>query len=472
MIIIITIYINYLEGYVMENFESAIVNYIQSTKFEELSLEVINSTQDRILDSIGVAIAAFNDDAPIAVRKYALTKQKLNGSTIWGTDIMADSETAAFANGTSVRYLDYNDTYLSLEPLHPSDMIPGLVALAEENSMSGKELIQAIATGYELAVNLCDVASLRSYGWDHVSYTGLGAAAGASKLFNFSDEQIRSTLAIYAVPHASMRQTRVGELSMWKGAAAANAVRNAIFAANVVKSGFSGPYDFFNGEMGFVNQLLGGKLINPDILLNMKSDDTKRILDTYIKKWPVEYHAQSAIDACIELRKNFEDPNLIKSVVIETFKVAYEIIAKDPEKWDPKTRETADHSLPYTVAAALVDNNITQYSFDQEKIQDKLIRKVLGLTSLNENDELSKGYPDGIPNRITVTLENGNEYVSEVKYPRGHANNQMSRAEIKAKFSENVKKVYSSKKIEMISDNIFDIDNSNDIKSIFSDIKI
>ena len=111
MIIIITIYINYLEGYVMENFERVIVNYIQSTKFEELSLEVINSTQDRILDSIGVAIAAFNDDAPIAVRKYALTKQKLNGSTIWWTDIMADSETAAFANGTSVRYLDYNDTY-------------------------------------------------------------------------------------------------------------------------------------------------------------------------------------------------------------------------------------------------------------------------------------------------------------------------------------------------------------------------
>ena len=261
------------------------------------------------------------------------------------------------------------------------------------------------------------------------------------------------------------------EPNIWAGLLA-NAVRNAIFAANVVKSGFTGPYDFFNGEMGYVNQLLGGKLINPDILLNMKSDNTNRILDTYIKKWPVEYHAQSAIDACIELRENFQDPNLIKNVEIETFKVAYEIIAKDPEKWDPKTRETADHSLPYTVAAALVDNNITQNSFDQEKIQDKLIKKVLGLTSLNENDDLSKGYPDGIPNRITVTLNNGNEYVSEEKYPRGHANNQMSRSEIKAKFSENVKNVYSAEKIEAISDNIFDIDNCNDLNSILSDIKI
>ena len=456
----------------MENLENEIVNYIESTKYEKLSDEVIDSVQDRILDSVGVAIAAFNDDAPIAARKYSLKRIQNQGAYIWGTSNLVDSETAAFTNGTSVRYLDYNDTYLSLEPLHPSDMIPGLVALAEENNKSGKELILAIATGYELAVNLCDVASLRKFGWDHVSFTGLGAAAGASKLLDFDTEQIRSTLAIYAVPHASMRQTRVGELSKWKGAAAANAVRNAIFAANVVSTGFTGPYDFFEGEMGYVNQLLGGELVNPDILLNMKSNNTNRILDTYIKKWPVEYHAQSAIDACIELRENFEDPNLIKNVVIETFKVAYEIIAKDPEKWDPKTRETADHSLPYTVAAALVDNNITQNSFDQEKIQNKLIKKVLGLTSLNENDDLSKGYPDGIPNRITVTLNNGNQYVSEVKYPRGHANNQMTRSEITAKFSKNVKNVYSAEKIKSISNNIFDIDNCNDLNSIFREIKI
>ncbi len=455
----------------MKKLEKQIVDYIYSTQYDDLSKEVIDSVQDRILDSIGVAMAAFNDDAPKAVRKYALNRKKNSGSFIWGTDLQVDSETAAFSNGTSVRYLDYNDTYLSLEPLHPSDMIPGLVSLSEENNKTGKDLILAIATGYELAVNLCDVASLRKFGWDHVSFTGLGAAAGASKLLGFSKEQIRSTLAIYSVPHASMRQTRVGELSMWKGAAAANAVRNAIFAANVVNSGFTGPFDFFEGEMGYVNQLLGGKLINPEILSNMSSKNTTRILDTYIKKWPVEYHAQSAIDACLELRLEVEDTKSINKIEIETFDAAYEIIAKDPEKWDPKTRETADHSLPYTVSAALVDNIITQNSFSQDKINNKEIRRLLKSTTLNENSELSEGYPDGIPNRIIIHTSNG-IFKSEVKYPRGHANNKMNRSEILSKFSKNTQNCYSEDKINTIADKIFEIDSNESISNIFGELKI
>ncbi|MFL2763236.1 MAG: MmgE/PrpD family protein [Dehalococcoidia bacterium] len=455
----------------MEKLEKQIVDYIYSTQYEDLSKEVIDSVQDRILDSIGVAMAAFNDDAPKAVRKYALNRKNNNGSFIWGTDLKVDSETAAFSNGTSVRYLDYNDTYLSLEPLHPSDMIPGLISLSEENNKTGKDLILAIATGYELAVNLCDVASLRKFGWDHVSFTGLGAAAGASKLLGFSKEQIRSALAIYSVPHASMRQTRVGELSMWKGAAAANAVRNAIFAANVVSSGFTGPFDFFEGEMGYVNQLLGGKLINPEIISNMSSKNTSRILDTYIKKWPVEYHAQSAIDACLELREEVDDTKSINKIEIETFDAAYEIIAKDPEKWDPKTRETADHSLPYTVSAALVDNIITQNSFSQDKINNKEIRRLLKSTTLNENAELSEGYPDGIPNRIIIHTNSG-IFKSEVKYPRGHANNKMNRSEILSKFSKNTQNCYSANKINDIADKIFDIDTCKTISNIFEELKI
>ncbi len=470
MIITLLIIINYLEATEMENLENEIVNYIESTKYEKLSDEVIDSVQDRILDSVGVAIAAFNDDAPIAARKYSLKRIQNQGAYIWGTSNLVDSETAAFTNGTSVRYLDYNDTYLSLEPLHPSDMIPGLIALAEENNKSGKELILAIATGYELAVNLCDVASLRKFGWDHVSFTGLGAAAGASKLLVFNREQIRSTLAIYAVPHASMRQTRVGELSKWKGAAAANAVRNAIFAGNVVSSGFTGPYDFFEGEMGYVNQLLGGKLINPSILIGMSKINPSRILDTYIKKWPVEYHAQSAIDACIEIRKKINDTSQINKVEIETFDAAYEIIAKDPEKWDPKTRETADHSLPYTVSAALIDNTITQNSFSQKKINDPEIRRLLNLTTLNENSTLSKGYPNGIPNRITVHTSNGESISSEVSFPRGHANNKMDRSEIFSKFTQNTESHYGEIKIKNISDNIFNIDSLNQISEVFGEL--
>ena len=223
--------------------------------------------------------------------------------------------------------------------------------------------------------------------------------------------------------------------------------------------------------MGYVNQLLGGKLINPNILTEMSSKNTSRILDTYIKKWPVEYHAQSAIDACINLISYIDDTKKINIIEIETFDAAYEIIAKDPEKWDPKTRETADHSLPYTVAAALADNIITQNSFSQEKINDPEIKRLLKASTLNENAELSKGYPDGIPNRIIVHT-NDNVYKSEVKYPRGHANNKMDRSEIFNKFEKNTLGKYSESKIKDISEKIYNLNNFESISEIFMELKI
>jgi 2-methylcitrate dehydratase len=166
-----------------------------------------------------------------------------------------------------------------------------------------------------------------------------------------------------------------------------------------------------------------------------------------------------------------EDTKSINKIEIETFDAAYEIIAKDPEKWDPKTRETADHSLPYTVSAALVDNIITQNSFSKDKINNKEIRRLLKSTTLNENSELSDGYPDGIPNRIIIHTTNG-IFKSEVKYPRGHANNKMNRSEILSKFSKNSQNCYSEDRINTIADKIFDIDSNQSISNIFGELKI
>ena len=142
-----------------------------------------------------------------------------------------------------------------------------------------------------------------------------------------------------------------------------------------------------------------------------------RIQDTYIKKWPVEYHAQSAVDAALDIREELGgDPSSIESIHIDTFKVSYEIIAKDPEKWDPKTRETADHSIMYIVAAALWDGTITKHSFSQDKLHDPDIKRLLKSMTLEEDDELTKGYPDGIPNRVTVRTKDGGTFTKVVSY--------------------------------------------------------
>ncbi len=451
-----------------DRYSRLLAEYTVSVQWEHLSPEVVHEVKRRVLDSLGVALAAFAEDAPKAARQYAYTLSTPHGATVWGTPVKAPPGPAAFANAVMVRYLDFNDTYLSREPLHPSDMIPALVALAEWRACSPRDLLAAIALAYEVGVCLCDAASLRSHGWDHVNYTALGAACGAASLLRLTPPQTEHALAITAVPHAAMRQTRAGELAMWKGAAAAEACRNALEAVLLAASGMTGPYQPFEGEMGFFAQLLRGERFDDAALRPLAEQaPPSRIRDTYIKFWPVEYHAQSAVDAALRLRERIRDPARIAAVHIETFRAAYEIIAKDPEKWAPKTRETADHSLPYIVAVALLDGEVHRASFDPARFQDPGLRAFLkDRVTLQEDPELTRGYPEGIPNRITVRTHDGAVYVEEVRFPRGHARNPMTDEEVIGKFRRNVAAVWTPDQAERVLEWVWRMEAQEDLTEL------
>ena len=456
-----------------DTYSRLLAAYGSHTTWNDLPPATVHEVKRRILDSIGVAIAAFAEDAPKASREYAYDLPHPNGATLWGVANKVAPEAATLANGVMVRYLDFNDTYLSLEPLHPSDTIPGLMALCQWSGRSLNDLITAIAVAYEVGVDLCDAASLRIHGWDHVNYTGIAAACGAGTLLGLTPRQIEHAVSIATVPHASMRQTRAGELSMWKGAAAANSVRNAIFASHLAYRGFTGPFSPFQGEMGFFRQLLGGESFDPAALRSLEGEiPPTRISDTYIKKWPVEYHAQSAVDAAQELNRQLGDVEQIESVRIDTFNVAYEIIAKDPEKWDPKTRETADHSLPYVVAVTLLDGILTSRSFSQEKINDPRVKSLLGKTTLQEDDELTKGYPEGIPNRIRVTTVDGRSLVEEVSFPKGHFHNPMTDAEVEGKFRANVEGYFTQEQANRVIDLVWHLEEQPSLEALMEAMRI
>lgn len=433
---------------------------------DEAAHEVVR----RILDSIGVAAAGFDGDAPVAARGYAAELPDPSGSCVWATAIRTNPEAAGFANAVAVRYLDFNDTYLSKEPLHPSDGIPALLALAERRRCRAEALLKAIATSYEISVTLCDAASLRTHGWDHVNYLGIGVAAAAGQLLDLPEDRIEQAIAITAVPHAAMRETRAGELSMWKGAAAANAARNAAFAALLAEQGMTGPARPFEGEMGFFAQLLAGEGFDEGPLRRfVQKAPPARILDTHIKNWPVEYHAQSAVDAALQLRAELPsgaDP-LTAKIEIDTFDAAYQIIAKDSEKWDPRTRETADHSLQYVVLAALMDGAVSHRTFEPERFRDPATLETLrARVSVREDPDLSAGYPEGIPNRITVTAASGDRFVREVRFPKGHAVNPMTDSEVVAKFRANAEDRWGPQSAARIHHAVWDLERGGDLRAL------
>lgn len=437
-----------------------------ATAHYELPGETIHEVERRILDSLGVGIAAFDGDTPRVARALALDAPLPDGATILGTNRRTLAALAAFANGAAVRYLDFNDTYLSLEPLHPSDVIPPLLALAETRHSSGRALITAIAIAYEIGVDLCDAASLRAHKWDHVNYIAIMVAAGAAHLLGLTLEQTEHALAIATVPHASMRQTRAGELSMWKGAAAANSSRNAVFAALLAEKGMTGPFQPFEGEMGFCELLTHAPFDLGKLGSIVNRQPPRRILDTYIKKYPVEYHAQSAVDAALEIHREIQGAQ-IKAVHIDTFKASYEIIAKDPEKWQPRTRETADHSIQYITIVALEDGEITQKSFDLARIRSPRTQEFLARhMTLAEKPELTAGYPDGIPNTITVTTSDGRTLSRTVRYPRGHARNPMTDVEVTAKFKANVAGRLAPEQVQAVCDAVWSLDARADVAEL------
>ncbi|HSL65881.1 MAG TPA: hypothetical protein VK874_14610, partial [Gaiellaceae bacterium] len=178
------------------------------------------------------------------------------------------------------------------------------------------------------------------------------------------------------------------------------------------------------------------------------------ILRTHVKRWPVEYHAQSAVDAALQLHAELgpEPADVIADVEIETFRASFDILAKDREKWDPRTRETADHSLPYITLAALMDGGVTGATFDERRFRDEATLDLLARAiSVHEDVELTAGYPEGIPNRVTVMTSDGRALVREVRFPRGHGRNPMTDDELVAKFRANVDGRWKPERVDRVA---------------------
>src|SRR5438445_1166974 len=386
-----------------------LAEYACQLRFEDLPAPVVHETKRRFIDSFGTAVSAMDADAYAIAKRCALRVQSQPGAGMLGGG-RSSPEWAAFVNGLLIRYLDYNDTYLSLEPAHPSDNLAAVLAVGEVAGAGGRDLITAAVLAYEIQCRLCDAASLRKHGWDHVTYGAISSAVAACKLLKLDAARTTHAIGMAGVANIATRQTRAGELSMWKGCAFANAARNGVFAALLAAEGMTGPAPIFEGEAGIMKLLTG-----PFELAPLGGEGREfMITRTYIKYWPAEYHSQSAIDAALQLRGDIRDIRSIQSIDIHTFDAAVDIIGRDPEKWRPKTRETADHSLPYCTAVALADGDVTLAQFAPDRFSDPALLNLVAKVTVHRDAGLSARYPNGIPNRLTVTLADARQLIREV----------------------------------------------------------
>ncbi len=440
--------------------------YTEQLRYEDIPEAAIKEAKRRVIDALACAMGAVDSEpAKIARAVASSVTASQGGATVLTTKHKTSPDLAAFASGVMFRYLDYNDTYLSKEPAHPSDNISAILAVAEAEGKSGKDILTAIVLAYEIQCRLCDAASIRARGWDHVTYGAFSSGLAAGKLYGLNQKQLIHAQGLAATPNITMRQTRVGELSHWKGCAFANAARNAVFAANLARLGMTGPSEIFEGEMAFWNQVSGKFEVAP---MGNEPGNTNGFMinHTYVKHFPAEYHSQSAIEAALELREQIGGEGIkdkIDSITIESFDAAVDIIAGFKEHWAPTSRETADHSMPYCVSAALMDGDITLDTFTQERIHDPKLRELIQEVKVNRNAEMTAGYPDGIPNLLIIKLTDGRELRKEVRYPLGHNKNPMGDSDIEKKFRTLATRVFPENHVDRLLEALWDLENTQDI---------
>ncbi|MEM4355400.1 MAG: MmgE/PrpD family protein [Nitrososphaerota archaeon] len=414
-----------------ETIAEEIAEYVSAARLSDFAPESIQAAKERIWDTLGVMFAAADAPPVMAARRVIERWPVSGGATVLGSRVKVAPHDAALVNGIMARYLDFNDTYLSKEAIHPSDMIPGIIAAGECFEASGEDLLRSVLVAYEVACAMADTVTIRDRGFDHVSNIAIGAAAGVASLLELDLERTHEAINIATVNAAALRQTRSGELSMWKGCAAAYAARHGLYSSLLAAEGVTGPKPVFEGELGYM-KAVSGPFTMPKLTSN-----AVRILRTSIKWRPVEYHSMSAVEAATRI---YEEAGGIRAsevdkIAIRTFRVSYNILAKDPEKWRPKSRETADHSLPYITIRTLLDGDIWLESFNHGKIHDLAFLELAEKTTVEVEPRYDSMYPGAVPNMVEVSMRDGRRYYAEVVYPKGHFRNPLTDEELRAKFT-------------------------------------
>lgn len=419
----------------MDRTANKLVNLVTKISFNKLPDSVIDSAKERILDTLGVAMAAFFAEPVRISRRLANPTAEGPKARLFGTLIPTSPERATFVNSAMVRYLDMNDTYIRAGVSHPSDVIAGLIATAEAESRNGKELITAITAAYEIQCRLADVVPMDSNGWDQPFQVVQAAALGAGLLLRLSKDQMHQALSLALIPNIALNQTRTGMLSMWKGLSGANAARQGVFAAYLAREGMTSAENPFEGDMGAWKQLMNGiqyEIPFPNSLANHKFG----IQQSDIKTFPVRHGCHVPVFTALEMREKVDDVMDIKALKIDTYDQAFGRWIGVPDFWKPLTRESADHSLPFCAAVALIDGDITPETYERKRFLDPDVNELMNKITIELNSNFTAAAPEDRNCRMTAQLPLQRKIVTERCQTQAMSERRIPQRQLEKKFNK------------------------------------
>lgn len=461
----------------MEKSISRVISeFAVNLNYKDLPDKVVETAKRFLYDSIGCAFGAYKTKDVNIVRDFYKNIGGRNEATVIAFGDKIPAVNATLINSLMIRSLDFNDIYWKEDPSHPSDLIPAALATAELVNASMKDVIVAIVLGYEFEQRLCEFAipGIRERKWHHATLTQFVSPIIAGKILGLTIEQMVNAIGISGSHNFTIGAPASGKLSMMKNFVDPLAVQSGVIAALLAQKGFTGPQYIFEGKEGLMDCLFGwdyeNQIVSPikipkrekygewkwniEILIDNLGSNFK-ILECSMKAFPTEALTHTHISAVLNVvTKNDIHYEEIESVTIHTIARVCDILF-DKEKYHPQTRETADHSLPYCIAAAIVDRKITAQSFTEEKLKDPRIWKVIDKIKGEASTEFEKLFPEKQPSKVVFKTKDGKEFSEYLEYPKGHPKQPMTVEDLENKFNSLTDESMTSEKQRQIKDMIF-----------------
>ncbi len=452
----------------MSSLSGKIAQFALDLKYEDIPELDAWEAKRFLLDSMGCALAAVkNEDME---HMYRFT-EKLGGNpeaTMVGREGKTNAPNAALMNCLLTRALDYNDIYWEEDPAHPSDIIGAALAAAEANGKGGRDALVAILIAYELTLRWCHAAhpGVREIGWHHASLIQFVSPFVAGKLYDLSLDQMVAAAGISASSHFTLGGVVAGHLTNMKNTAAPLAAQGGVIAAMMAREGYTGPVEVFEGKEG-VFEVITGVEWRPEWPLKDLGKEFM-IRQCAYKAFPTEALTHQPISAALQV---CQEHNLmgedVAEILVETTVRGADILS-DPSKYKPTTKETADHSLPYVVAAAVADGNVLPSSFSDEKLKDPRIWDLLGKIKVVADPEIDAMFPGVKRARVTITTRDGQSHTAQVDHAKGSPQNRMSDEEVVSKFRANAGEVLDKGQQDRVIDLTWHFDEVEDVGDYLS----
>ncbi len=438
--------------------------FVADLRFKDLPEPVIQQACRIAADTIGCAISAWTEDpdkATVATRVARMYAAKSGASVIGAKGFKAQPAFAALANGILANAADNDDTHKRALLHTGSVVVPTVLALAETEALSGQDLIVSLVAGYEVAVRVGMAVMPTHYKFWHSTGTNgtFGAAAAAAKSLKLDRNGVQRALGLAGTQAAGLN-TFFESGDMTKSIHPGKAALNGILSAQLAKIGATSPPSILEHPKGYLNAFSTNP--KPEVLVNGLGAAWE-ILQNGFKYFPSILASHSPIQATLAIvRKHAIDPRKIARITNET----YNTVKTHFSNKDVNTVMAARVSVPYCIAVAAVDGELTQRQFSGTRIADSLVREVLSKTEVVADAELNALYPDKFPARITVVLDDGQSFQETVLFPKGDPQDPLSLAEINSKFLGNAAGVFTSAQANKLLETIYALPSASDIGTI------